>query len=70
MYHHRIIRVNCIALEWFLWGEKIKACIKRSMIMAYQFLLYEGESYITIKFGVKLGSGDYKTTSHGYKINF
>ncbi|KAL2904231.1 Replication protein A 70 kDa DNA-binding subunit C, partial [Bienertia sinuspersici] len=51
-------------------GDKIQASIKRSMIMTYRNLLNEGESYTLMTFGVGLNSGDYKPTSHAYKINF
>ncbi|KAL2924265.1 Replication protein A 70 kDa DNA-binding subunit B, partial [Bienertia sinuspersici] len=51
-------------------GDKIQALIKRSMIMKYRHLLNEGESYTLMTFGVGLNSGDYKPTSHAYKINF
>ncbi|KAL2931969.1 Alkane 1-monooxygenase 1 [Bienertia sinuspersici] len=51
-------------------GDKIQASIKRSMIMTYRNLLNEGESYTSMTFGVGLNSGDYKPTSHAYKINF
>ncbi|KAL2893427.1 Replication protein A 70 kDa DNA-binding subunit B, partial [Bienertia sinuspersici] len=51
-------------------GDKIHASIKRSMIMTYQDLLNEGESYTLMTFGVGLNSGDYRPISHAYKINF
>ncbi|KAL2930502.1 Replication protein A 70 kDa DNA-binding subunit C [Bienertia sinuspersici] len=51
-------------------GDKIQVPIKRSMIMTYRHLLNEGESYTLMIFGVRHNSGDYKPTSHAYKINF
>ncbi|KAL2906636.1 Replication protein A 70 kDa DNA-binding subunit, partial [Bienertia sinuspersici] len=56
------------SIELVLMDEK--ASIKRSMIMTYRNLLDEGESYTLMTFGVGLNNGDYKPTSHAYKINF
>ncbi|KAL2938564.1 DNA topoisomerase 2-beta, partial [Bienertia sinuspersici] len=51
-------------------GDEIHASIKRLLIITYQHLLNEGESYTIILFGVGLNSGYYKPDSHAYKINF
>ncbi|KAL2897819.1 Phosphoglycerate kinase [Bienertia sinuspersici] len=51
-------------------GDKIQASIKRSMIMTYRHLLNEGESYTLMTFGAWLNNGDYKSTSHAYKLIF
>ncbi|KAL2894001.1 Phosphoglucosamine mutase, partial [Bienertia sinuspersici] len=51
-------------------GDKIQASIKRAMIRKFRSLLNGGVSYTMSTFGVGQNIGDYKPTSHAYKLNF
>ncbi|KAL2936052.1 Germin-like protein 9-1 [Bienertia sinuspersici] len=51
-------------------GDKIQVSLKRAMIKKFRSLLNEGVSYTMSTFGVGQNIGDYKPTSHAYKLNF
>ncbi|XP_057452904.1 replication protein A 70 kDa DNA-binding subunit C-like [Lotus japonicus] len=51
-------------------GGKIHASVRQSLIYKFQPLMNEGRVYQISSFGVEESRGDFRTTGHGYKINF
>ncbi|XP_057418635.1 replication protein A 70 kDa DNA-binding subunit B-like [Lotus japonicus] len=51
-------------------GSKFHVSVKKTLVYKFQPLLTEGRVYNISYFGVGENSGDFKTTSHPFKLNF
>lgn len=69
-YLHGLCVENSNFLCCFFKGCKIHASIRRTLVYRFQNQIYEGRVYQISSFGVCENGGDFRTTSHPYKMNF
>lgn len=55
---------------FFVQGGKIHATIRKTLIYKFEKELKEGMVYSINFFGVVSNGGNFRTTRHGYKLNF